>query len=159
MAAEGASPRDLADALAELKARRVGERHPGGLTLGADQVLDLDGAAIGKAATPEEALDILGRLAGRTHAIHAAAVIWEDGRPVWRHIGHARLRMRRPSPAYLAGYVERNWAEIRHSAGCYQVEAEGVRLFESITGDYHAILGLPLVQLLSYLALRGVIEA
>jgi septum formation protein len=156
---EAVKPREIADALAELKARRVGEAHPEGLTLGADQVLDFDGACIAKSETPDDALALLRRLSGQPHILWSAAVIYEDGRPVWRHIGQARMRMRALSEAYLEDYLTRNWAEVRHSVGCYQIEAEGIRLFDSIGSDYHSILGLPMLPLLGYLATRGIIEA
>ena len=157
--AEAVKPREIADALADLKARRVGEANPDGLTLGADQVLEFDGACIAKSATPDEALSLLSRLAGQQHILWSAAVIYEDGRPVWRHVGQARMRMRALSEPYLRDYLSRNWAEVRHSVGCYQIEAEGIRLFDAIGSDYHSILGLPLLPLLSYLATRGIIEA
>ncbi len=157
-AAEGVPPRDQADALAEMKAARVGAAHPGALVIGADQVLDIDGEVLGKPRTEEELRDQLARLSGRIHKLHSAAVIFQGSRPVWRHVGTARLTMHPLSPGFVGGYVARNWGEIRHSVGGYQVEAEGVRLFSRIEGSYHVVLGLPLVELLSYLVTRGVLE-
>jgi septum formation protein len=159
LAAEGATPREIADALAELKARRAGTADPEALTLGADQVLDLDGEAIGKSDTRDDALALLTRLAGRTHTLWSAAVICEADRPVWRHIGQARMRMRPLGPAQLSAYLDRNWDSVRASVGCYHIEAEGIRLFDSIGNDYHSILGLPLLPLLDYLRTRKVVEA
>jgi septum formation protein len=159
MLAEGARPRDIADALAEMKARKVGLAHPQGLTLGADQVLEFQGAPLGKPATPEAAAATLRRLSGQSHVLHSAAVVYQDGAPVWRHVAPARMQMRPLSGAYIDGYVARNWQSIRHSAGSYLIEAEGIRLFSAIAADYHAILGLPLMQLLNWLILRGDIEA
>ena len=83
----------------------------------------------------------------------------EAGKPVWRHVGVVRLHMRDASDAYLRDYVDRTWEEIRHCVGAYQIEAEGVRLFHRIEGDYFNILGLPLLELLSYLTLRGTLPA
>lgn len=155
MIAEGARPREIADALAELKARKVGQTHPEGLTLGCDQVLDFDGDCLGKPETMGDATAMLQRLSGKAHVLHSAAVVFENGQPVWRHVAPARMQMRELSDAYIAAYVTRNWDRIRHSAGAYQIESEGIRLFSAIGTDYHAILGLPLVQLLNWLALRG----
>lgn len=158
MEAERARPCEIADALAGLKARKVAGQFSGGLTLGCDQVLEFEGAASGKPATPEAAVAMLRRMAGKPHLLHSAAVVVEDGEVVWRHVATVRMRMRDLSDAYIDAYVARNWQQIRHCAGAYQVEAEGIRLFSSIGTDYHAILGLPLIQLLDWLALRGEIE-
>ena len=88
----------------------------------------------------------------------SAAVIYHEGKPIWRHVGQVRLRMRAVSDSYLDGYVGRNWDDIRHSVGAYQLEAEGIRLFHSIEGDYFNVLGMPLLELLAFLTLRGVID-
>lgn len=155
MEAEAARPREIADALAALKAQKAAGP---GLTLGSDQVLEFEGTAWGKPATPDEAVAMLRRMAGKPHLLHSAAAVVEDGAVVWRHVATVRMRMRDLSDAYIDAYVARTWEQIRHCAGAYQIEAEGIRLFSSIGTDYHAILGLPLIQLLNWLALRGEIE-
>lgn len=155
LAAEDALPRDLADTLAEMKARRVSERNPKALVLGCDQVLDCDGEVFAKPADEAAARAQLRALSGRTHRLHSAAVICRAGKPLWRHVGVARLTMRDLSERYLDDYVARNRDSIRHSVGCYKLEEEGVRLFTRIEGDYFTILGLPLIELLTWLGIRG----
>ncbi|WPY93698.1 Maf family nucleotide pyrophosphatase [Limimaricola variabilis] len=156
--AEEAPPRDLADKLAEMKALKVSHRRPGQLVLGCDQVLALGGEVFSKPKTPEEALDQLTRLSGRTHQLLSAAVVCRDGEPIWRHVGVVRLDMAKLSEDWLRGYVERNWDSIRHSVGGYKLEEEGVRLFVRVMGDYFTVLGLPLVELINWLVLRGDLE-
>lgn len=156
---DGAAPRDVADTLAEMKARKVSDKNPGALVLGCDQVLDHRGSLFSKPATPEDAIAQLTALRGERHSLLSAAVIVENGKPIWRHIGQVRLRMRDASDAYIADYVARNWDSIQHAVGAYKLEEEGVRLFSSIEGDYFNVLGLPLLELLNYLTLRGDLTA
>jgi septum formation protein len=110
---------------------------------------------LSKPPTPEDALEQLKAMRGDRHTLLSAAVICEDGKPIWRHVGVVRLRMHENSDDYLEDYVGRNWESIRHAVGAYKLEEEGVRLFSRIDGDYFTVLGLPLLELLSYLGLRG----
>jgi septum formation protein len=157
--AEGASARDLADTLAEMKARKVSERDMDALVIGADQVLECDGRVFAKPDTQDDAREHLKFLRGKTHRLLSAAVVCEGGRPIWRQVGTVRLTMHEVSDAMVADYVSRNWESIRHAVGCYKIEEEGVRLFARIEGDFFHILGLPLIELLTWLRIRGDIPA
>ena len=155
--AEGATPRDIADALAEVKARKLADKNPTALVLGCDQVLAFQGRAFGKPETAEAARAQLHDLRGQTHQLLSAVVLYDQGKPVWRHVGQARLTMHTMSDTYIDAYLARNWASVQHSVGAYKLEEEGVRLFSAVEGDYFTILGLPLLALLGYLGQRGFI--
>lgn len=151
---EQTTPRDIADALAELKALRV-SRRTGGLVIGADQTLDLDGQLFDKAQDLDGARQRLRALRGRSHKLHAGVVVARDGEPIWREVQSATLRVRDFSDAFLEGYLERQGEAILSSIGCYHLEGEGVQLFDRVDGDYFAILGLPLLGLLDLLRRHG----
>lgn len=159
LVAEGASPRDIADALAESKARRVAGKRPEALVMGCDQVLDFQGQLMSKPASSDDAISQLMAMQGQRHMLLSAAVIYEDGAPVWRHVGQVRLHMRSLSQDFVSDYVSRNWDSIRHAVGAYKLEEEGARLFTRIEGDHFNVLGMPLLETLSYLTLRGTLPS
>jgi septum formation protein len=156
MLAEGALPRDVADALAELKARRVAAMHPGRLVLGADQVLVCGGRIYDKPRDRAEARAQLASLRGRRHELLSAAVVFENAAPVWRHIGRASLAMRPFSDDFLDAYVEDEGDALLATVGAYRLEDGGAQLFARIDGDVFTIMGLPLLELLAFLRTRGV---
>ena len=156
LAAEGLSPRDMADALAELKALRGSNRKPG-LVIGADQTLDLEGVTLDKAPTIDAARERLLSLRGRSHKLHSAVVVASDGQPIWREIVTAKLTMRPFSDAFLDDDIARAGEALTGAVGAYYLEDIGAQLFERIEGDYFAILGLPLTGLLDLLRRYGVL--
>ncbi len=156
--AEGAGPRDVADALAELKAIRVSKSRPG-LVIGSDQTLDLDGQLYDKAEDVGAARDRLKLLRGKTHKLHSAVVVARDGAPIWREVVTASLTMRDFSDAFLEDYLAIEGEAALGSVGCYRLEGPGAQLFSKIEGDYFAILGLPLMGLLDLLRRHGELTA
>lgn len=157
--AEQATPRDVADTLAELKARKLADKNPEALVLGCDQVLAFKQQVWAKPESRDQARAQLQTLRGETHQLLSALVLYHRAEPIWRHVGQARLTMGQFSDSYLDAYLDRNWPQVASSVGAYQLEGEGIRLFSSIEGDYFTILGLPLLPLLSYLSLRGFIAS
>lgn len=152
--AEGATVAKQADLLAETKALKVSISH-GGIVLGCDQMLDLDGQGLDKASTREEAREVLKRLRGKTHILQSAIVACIEGAPVWRHLSQPRLRVRNFSDAFLEDYLNAIGDAAFESVGCYQIEGRGAQLFDRIDGDYFSILGMPLLPLLQWLRDRG----
>jgi septum formation protein len=154
---EGVRPREVADALAELKAVRVSSRTDG-LVIGADQTLDFDGALIDKPRSLEEGRERLKQLRGKAHKLHSGVVVAQDGKPIWREVDTATLWMRPFTDDFLDGYLARHGEGLLSSVGCYRLEDEGVQLFSRIQGDYFTILGLPMLGLLDLLRRHGALE-
>lgn len=150
------APRDLADALAEMKALKVSQRVPGTLVLGGDSVVAIeDGTLLDKPVDRADAEKHLRMLSGKRHDLYSAAVIAENGRAVWRHVDRARLWVRPLSDAFIAEYLDAEWPAISGCVGCYRVEGSGVQLFTRIEGSHYTILGMPLLNILDYLRTRG----
>lgn len=156
--AEQAKPHDVADALAEMKALRVASKRPDALVIGCDQVLVCEGQLFDKATSAAGAAETLQALRGKPHQLLSAAVIFEDGRPVWRTIGRAQLFMRNFSDRFLEDYVAENTPDILSSVGCYKLEKSGVQLFTRVQGDYFTVLGFPLLEVLEFLRSRAVVN-
>jgi len=157
--AERADPAAIAVTLAELKARRVSVRHRGSLVVGADQVLECEGALFDKPFDLAAARGQLMALRGRRHRLISAVVLVRDGRRLWHHLGRADLKMREFSTGFLDRYLESAGGATLSSAGAYQLEDIGAQLFAEIDGDYFTILGLPLLPLLDILREHGVLLA
>lgn len=154
------APRDLADALAELKALKVSHRNPQALVLGSDSLAVLeDGTILSKPRDREEAAKHLAMMSGRRHDLVSAAVIAEAGRPVWRHVDRARMFVRPLSDSFIEAYLDAEWPEISGCVGCYRIEGPGVQLFSRVEGSQFTVLGMPLLPLLGYLRERQVLGA
>lgn len=158
LAGSGATPGDVATVLAEAKATAVSEKHPGALVIGSDQTLSLEDELFHKLADMEAARRQLLLLSGKTHQLSSAVVMAEQGGAIWRHVGVAHMTMRGLDPAYVGRYLSKVGAAALGSVGCYQVEGEGIRLFDKIDGDFFTIVGLPLLPLLAELRRRGAID-
>ena len=156
---QGLGAIDLAAALAEAKALSVEGGH-GNLVLGSDQTLETEsGAMLSKAGSPAELTDQLRSLSGRTHRLHAAAVVVEGGAPVWSKVETVEMAMRPLSEAFISRYVDAEYAEVRWSVGGYHFEGRGAQLFERVDGSHFAVLGMPLLPLLGFLRQRRVLAS
>ena len=156
--AKGASPKDVAEALAEQKAVRISSARPG-LVVGADQTLEFEGGLYDKVDTVAAARERLKLLRGKPHQLHSAVVVARDGAPIWRDTVSATLAMRDFSDAFLEAYLAEEGEAALGSVGCYRLEGPGAQLFARIEGDYFTILGLPLLGLLDLLRQHEVLSA
>lgn len=156
MQANGATISEIADSLAEAKARRVSSQHPG-LVIGADQILDFGGQIFDKPVNMEDARARLIQMRGQRHQLVGGCVICDNGLPVWRNLSISTLTMRNFSDRFLDEYVAREGDAILSSVGAYRLEGPGIQLFSKIEGDYFAILGLDLLPILAFLRQRKAI--
>jgi septum formation protein len=152
------SPEDLARILAEAKAVEVSERFPDALVVGSDQVLSLDGEVLHKVADMEEARRRLLKLSGLTHHLNSAVVLARNGEAIWGDLSVARMTMRRLEPGFIGRYLSRVGDQVLRSVGVYQIEGEGIHLFDEIEGDHFTIVGMPLLPLIGELRRLGAID-
>lgn len=155
--AEKAPAEACAEALAELKAVRISQRHPGALVIGADQMLDCNGVWFDKPADEDHARAHLQALRGKAHRLVTAAVVARNGSRIWHTIDTAKLTMRPFSDAFLDDYLRRTGPAVLGSVGAYHLEGLGAQLFARVEGDFFTILGLPLLPLLGFLRDHGVL--
>lgn len=157
--AAGFEPRDLAEMLAEMKAKSA-VAEVGDLVIGADQVLELDdGRMLSKPGSRAEALAQLRAMSGGTHYLHSAAVVVEGGERVWGETETVAMDVRRLSEEFLQAYLDAEYEAVRFNVGAYRIEGMGAQLFEEVEGSHFAILGLPLLPLLDYLRDRGLLRS
>jgi septum formation protein len=149
----------VADALAEAKAVNVSTASPQALVLGCDQVLVCEDRLFDKARDTTEARQILSFLRGKDHHLITAAVLAENGQPVWRYQERATLHMRDCSEEFLNAYLKNEGKLVLGSVGCYHLEGRGAQLFDSVSGDIFCVLGLPLLPLLAALRQRGIVAS
>ena len=158
LAGSGATPEDVAAVLAEAKAVAVSERHPDALVIGSDQTLSLGDELFHKPADMEAARRQLLRLSGRTHQLSSSVTLAAEGGAVWRHTAVAHMTMRELDPASVGRYLSDVGEAVLGSVGCYQIEGQGIRLFEKIEGDFFTIIGLPLLPLFAALRDKGAVD-
>jgi septum formation protein len=157
---DGISPRDLADALAELKALKLSRRFPADLVLGCDQTLSLDDQLMFDKPDSVIALkEQLAILSGKTHSLWSAAVLAQGGTAIWRYLERCKMTIRPLSEAFIDEYVNAEGNALFGCVGGYRIEGPGIQLFSRIEGSHSGILGLPLLPLLDILRTRGVITS
>ena len=159
LTARNPTPQEIAEALAIEKARDVAARNRDALVIGSDQTLSLEGRVFHKPADMAEAKSHLLAMSGRTHSLNCGIALVRNGELLWSHVSIAHLTVRPLSDAFVDRHLARVGTRILASVGAYQLEGEGVQLFERIDGDYFTILGLPMLPLLAKLRDLGAIDA
>ena len=149
--AEGADPLVVSKNLAELKSIQVSKKNPDRLVLGADSVISLNNKLINKPNSREEALEILKKLNNSKHYLISSVCISKNGSMIWNHSDQSELKMKSFKEDELEKYLNKIKTETLLAYGVYQVEADGLGLFEYIKGDQESIMGLPVKQIMHYI--------
>lgn len=154
----GFAPDAIAEMLAIAKAQDVSMREPGRYVIGSDQVLSLEDRILHKPENMEEARRRLLELSGRTHHLNTAVAIVLDSEILWSHVEIAAITFRKLSPQFVGRHLAMAGEKVLQSVGAYQIEAEGVQLFERIEGDFFTIMGMPLLPLLARMREYGLVD-
>ena len=155
----GVAPETVALALAEAKARDVAGHFGDALVIGSDQTMSLEARDYHKPKDMAEAAQHLLSLSGKTHRLNSAIVLLRGEEVVWRHVSSAHMTVRPLTAGFVDRHLQRVGEKALSSVGAYQLEGEGIQLFEKIEGDYFTILGLPMLPLLAKLRELGTIDA
>ena len=148
---EGADPLLISKNLAELKSIKVSNKYPDRLVLGADSVVSLNNKMINKPKSREEALEILKSLNNTIHFLISSVCISKNGSMIWNHTDKSELKMKNLTLNQIKTYLDKIKTETLLSYGVYQIEADGLDLFESVKGDKDSIMGLPIKEIKNYL--------
>lgn len=154
----GATPKELALILASAKALDVSQKIPDAYVIGSDQTLSLNDELFHKPEDMEAARRTLLKLSGQTHTLNSGVSIAKNCETIWQHVSIAELTMRELSPEFIGRHLSEAGESVLTSVGAYQLEKQGVQLFEKIEGDFFTIVGLPMLPLLAQLRLLNVIE-
>ena len=149
--AEGANPLTISKNLAEIKSIKVSSKNPDRLVLGADSVISLNNKLINKPVSREDALDILKKLNNSKHYLISSVCISKNAAMIWNHSDTSELKMKNFSDSELASYLSKIETKTLLAYGVYQIEADGMELFEYVKGDKDSIMGLPVKQIINYI--------
>ena len=149
--AEGASPLEISKNLAEIKSIQVSNKNPDRLVIGADSVISLDNELINKPNSRDEAFEILKKLNNSKHFLISSVCISKNGSMIWNHSDSSELKMKNLKESELSKYLSKIKTKTLLDYGVYQIEADGLDLFEYIKGDRNSIMGLPIKDIINYI--------
>ena len=149
--AEGANPLSISKNLAEIKSIKVSNKIPDKLVLGADSVISLNDKLINKPNSREEAFKILKKLNSSKHYLISSVCISKNGAMIWNHSDSSELKMKNLKDEELLKYLSKIETKTLLAYGVYQIEADGMELFEYVKGDKNSIMGLPVKEIISYI--------
>ena len=149
--AEGANPLSISKNLAEIKSIKVSNKNPDRLVLGADSVISLNDELVNKPKSREEAFKILKKLNNSKHYLISSVCFSKNGVMIWNYTDSSELKMKNLNEKELSSYLSKIDTKTLLAYGVYQIEADGLKLFEYVKGDKDSIMGLPIKQILNYI--------
>ena len=149
--AEGANPLSISKNLAEIKSTKVSIKNPDRIVLGADSVISLNNELINKPNSREEAYEILKKLNNSKHYLISSVCISKNGAMIWNYTDKSELKMKNLTNKQLTSYLSKIDTKTLLAYGVYQIEAEGLKLFEYVKGDKDSIMGLPIKEIINYI--------
>jgi septum formation protein len=149
--AEGANPLEVSKNLAEIKSIKISNKNPDKLVLGADSVISFNNELINKPNSREEAFEILKKLNNSKHYLISSVCISKNGSMIWNHTDSSELKMKNLTDSELTDYLAKIKTQTLLAYGVYQIEADGLELFEYIKGDRDSIMGLPVKDIINYI--------
>tara|TARA_B100000767_G_scaffold256330_1_gene263306 strand:- start:1673 stop:2257 length:585 start_codon:yes stop_codon:yes gene_type:complete len=149
--AEGANPLEISKNLAEIKSVKISSKNPDRLVLGADSVISLNNELINKPVTRDEAFEILKKLNNSKHYLISSVCISKNGSMIWNHSESSELKMKKLTNLQISKYLAKIQTKTLLAYGVYQIEADGLKLFEYIKGDRDSIMGLPIKDIINYI--------
>ncbi len=149
--AEGASPKMISKNLAEIKSIKVSMKNPDRLVLGADSVVSLNNELINKPKDRDEAFSILKKLNNSVHYLISSVCISKNGSMIWNYTDSSELKMKNLTDKSIVQYLDKIKTETLLAYGVYQIEGDGLELFDYIKGDKDSIMGLPISEIINYI--------
>ena len=144
------NPLDFPGENAAAKALAVSKIRPGEYVLGFDTLVFLEGKPLGKPKTPEEALEMLQKLNGKTHKVITGVAIAKNSQVIDTQQEETEVLFRENTLQELKDYV--NSKDPMDKAGAYGIQTRGARLIKSISGCYYNVVGLPVARTLDMLS-------
>ena len=154
---QGVSPRNIVDALADIKAKKIANQFSDAFTIGCDQIIVFQNKIFSKPKTKADMTLQIETMKGQSHEVLSAAVIYQGNLPIWRYIAQTKVTLRVLPSKYIKTYVDEHWETTRNCVGCYEVEKNGAKIIKNIEGDFFNILGMPLLEILDFLEIHGIL--
>ena len=152
----GEKPKDTASRLAQEKAKKIGNEYPHALVIGCDQVATLDGEQLGKPINHNNAMAQLQKMRGREVVFHSALCLYNAATGnMQAEVVPYLVKFRQLSDDQIESYLTKE--QPYHCAGSAKSEGLGIALIERMLGeDPNALIGLPLIKLITMLHNEGI---